>query len=89
MSKQTILKTEIKNNCIYIIKLNNPKKRNPLSLKLINILQEELNNLKKNKNVKVVIIKSTGPSFCSGHDLKEVKSFSKSKSSRNHESVDR
>ncbi len=73
MNKQAILTTEIKNNCIYIIKLNNPKKRNPLSLKLINTLQEEFNNLKKNKNVKVIIIKSTGPSFCSGHDLKEVK----------------
>ena len=80
MIKQPIIKSETKQSSIYVITLNNPKKRNPLSIELINSLQNEFNNLKKNKKIKVVIIKSTGPSFCSGHDLKEVKLASSSSS---------
>ena len=77
--KNKILNTELINKCIYTMTLNNPVKRNPLSLELINTIQKELIYIKKNKNIKVVIIKSTGPSFCSGHDLKEVKQSSSSK----------
>ena len=77
--KQKILNTELKNKCIYTMTLNNASKRNPLSLELINTIQKELIYIKKNKNIKVVIIKSNGPSFCSGHDLKEVKQSSSSK----------
>ena len=77
--KHKILNTELRNKCIYTMTLNNPVKRNPLSLELINTIQKELIYIKKNKNIKVVIIKSTGPSFCSGHDLKEVKQSSLSK----------
>ena len=78
MSTNKILLHKIINNNICEIILNNPAKRNPLSLELINSLQTLLNNLKKYKSVKVILLKSTGPSFCSGHDLKEVKSFSSS-----------
>ena len=60
-----------KNICI--ITLNNPGKRNPLSSSIISKMQEIFNYLKKNKKIKVVIIKSTGNVFCSGHDLKEIK----------------
>ena len=77
--KHKILNTELKNKCIYIMTLNNSSKRNPLSFELINILLKEFVYIKKNKDIKVVIIKSTGPSFCSGHDLKEVKQSSSSK----------
>ena len=74
--KNKILNTELKNKSIYIMKLNNSNNRNPLSLELINTLQKEFAYIKKSKIIKVVIIKSTGPSFCSGHDLKEVKKYS-------------
>ncbi len=77
--KYKILNTELKNKCIYIMTLNNPEKRNPLSLELITALQKEFVYIKKNKDVKVVVIRSTGSSFCSGHDLKEVKKSSSSK----------
>jgi enoyl-CoA hydratase/carnithine racemase len=77
--KHKILNTELKNKSIYIMTLNNSIKRNPLSLELISTIQKELVYIKKNKNIKVVIIKSIGPSFCSGHDLKEVKQSSSSK----------
>ncbi len=78
MKKIDIINTEVRNNNIYIIELNNPSKRNPLSLKLLQLLQKEFDNLKKNKRIKVVILQSSGPSFSSGHDLKEVRSTSSS-----------
>lgn len=78
MNMKKILKTEVVDNKICYLILNNPAKRNPLSLCLIELLQNELDKVAKNRNIKVIIIKSSGPSFCSGHDLKEVKSFSKS-----------
>ena len=79
MSTNKIFLYKIINNNVCEITLNNPSKRNPLSLELIISFQSLLNNLKKNKTIKVIILKSTGPSFCSGHDLKEVQSCSSSK----------
>ena len=73
MKKMSLINTKIEKNNIYIIELNNPVKRNPLSLELIKSLQKEFDNLKKNKFIKVVIIQSKGPSFSSGHDLNEEK----------------
>ncbi|MBF96608.1 MAG: Enoyl-CoA-hydratase [Alphaproteobacteria bacterium MarineAlpha9_Bin4] len=79
MSTNKIFLHKIINNNICEITLNNPLKRNPLSLELITSLQALFHKLKKSKMVKVVILKSTGPSFCSGHDLNEVRKLSKSK----------
>ena len=74
-----LINTKLEKNNIYIIELNNPKKRNPLSLELIKSLQNEFDYIKKNKQIKVVVIQSTGPSFSAGHDLTEVRKSAKSK----------
>ena len=79
MKKKLILHTEFKSSSIYILTLNNSDKRNPLSLELIKLLQLEFDKIKKNKKIKVVILQSTGKSFSSGHDLKEVKAAASSK----------
>ncbi|OUX16989.1 MAG: hypothetical protein CBE11_00530 [Rickettsiales bacterium TMED251] len=79
MNSENILKVNILYEKIAVFTLTNPNRRNPLSLSLIYLLQKELDKIKKNKTVKVLVIQSTGPSFCSGHDLKEVEKFSKSK----------
>ncbi len=79
MSTNKILLTKIVKGNIFEITLNNSLKRNPLSLELITSMQNLLNKIKKNKDIKVVLIRSTGPSFCSGHDLREVKSYASSK----------
>ena len=78
MTRKNILKKTLSKDGICIITFTNPEKRNPLTLALINQLQLELKNIKNSKMIKVLILKSTGPSFCSGHDLSEVKEFSKS-----------
>ena len=43
-----LINTKLEKNNIYIIELNNPKKRNPLSLELIKSLQNEFDNIKRN-----------------------------------------
>ena len=61
-----------KKDHIGFITLNSPKQRNALSLELMNELQKKLNILKKDKDVKVIIIKGNGQAFCTGHNLKEL-----------------
>ena len=43
----SLINTKLEKNNIYIIELNNPKKRNPLSLELIKVLQNEFDYIKK------------------------------------------
>lgn len=52
--------------------LNRPKERNALSLELMDIIQKKLNLLKKDDDIKVIILKGNGPSFCSGHSFKDL-----------------
>ena len=59
-------------NGIGTITLNHPEKRNPLSLNMLKELNDILDNLKENKNVRVVIVRGAGKIFSSGHDLSEV-----------------
>ncbi|KAM9277427.1 LOW QUALITY PROTEIN: enoyl-CoA hydratase domain-containing protein 3, mitochondrial [Cariama cristata] len=69
--------------------LNNPRKRNALSLSMLQSLREDLLHDVKSKDLRVIIISGTsvirpteekgggraeGPVFCSGHDLKELSS---------------
>jgi enoyl-CoA hydratase/carnithine racemase len=54
--------------------LNRPKAYNSLSFGMMTALQAELDTIKAEQNrVKVVIIAASGPGFCAGHDLKEVR----------------
>lgn len=52
--------------------LNRPRKRNALSLALMQEMQEKLELIAKDKEIKVVVIRGKGPCFCAGHDLKEL-----------------
>jgi enoyl-CoA hydratase/carnithine racemase len=54
------------------ITLNHPEKRNALSLDMLKELNDLLDNLKNNKDVKVVIVRGAGKIFSSGHDLSEM-----------------
>jgi enoyl-CoA hydratase/carnithine racemase len=57
---------------IGFITLNDPEQRNPLSLNLMTDMQELLNALKDDKDVKVIIIRGKGPTFCTGHNMNEL-----------------
>jgi enoyl-CoA hydratase/carnithine racemase len=58
---------------ICILTLNRPAQRNALSVALIKALSAELDRIKDDSRVRVVIITGAGLAFCSGHDLRELR----------------
>ncbi len=53
--------------------LNRPKARNALSIGLMTALRKEIRDIEDDDAVRVVVIAGNGPSFCAGHDLKEIR----------------
>lgn len=53
------------------LRLNNPKKRNALSIRMRDELSDALDRLAADPSVKSVVIVGAGTSFCSGFDLGE------------------
>ena len=58
-------------DCVVEIRLNNPRQRNPLSLKTITELTTAFNNV-AGSDALGVILSATGPVFCAGHDFKDM-----------------
>ena len=58
---------------IATLTLNRPAQRNALSVGLMTALQTELDRLKDDGSINVVVIAGNGPGFCGGHDLKEMR----------------
>ena len=52
--------------------LNRPDQYNALSRELLASLQTELDQIKNDPGVRVVVITGAGRAFCAGHDLKEM-----------------
>ncbi len=59
---------------IATITLNAPDRRNPLSSATISDLRGKIAEIGINEDIHVAVLRSTGPVFCSGHDLKEMQS---------------
>ena len=55
------------------ITLNRPQARNSLSQGLIRELITAFRDLAEDKSVRVVVLAGSGPAFCAGHDLKEIR----------------
>src|SRR3569832_617241 len=53
---------------------NRPAQRNARSNAQKEAKNAELDRIKDDASVRVVIVTGAGPSFCSGHDLKELRS---------------
>jgi enoyl-CoA hydratase/carnithine racemase len=53
--------------------LNRPRHYNPLSDAMLDQLQSALDAIAKDAAVRVVVIAGSGPAFCAGHDLKEMR----------------
>ena len=58
---------------IATITLNRPKHFNALSTELMTAIQTELDSLVEDTKTQVVIIGGSGPAFCAGHDLSEMR----------------
>ena len=55
--------------------LNRPQQMNLLTGAMLDALQKEFDQLKNDKNTRVVILAATGKGFCAGHDLKEIRAL--------------
>ena len=52
--------------------LNNPTRRHALSSEMLAALKDRLGSIGQDSSIKVVVLKSEGPVFSSGHDLREM-----------------
>ena len=57
---------------IAVLTLNRPHARNSLSEALIAALAEAFAAIADERSVRAVVLAATGPTFCAGHDLKEL-----------------
>jgi enoyl-CoA hydratase/carnithine racemase len=58
---------------VVTLTLNRPQAFNALSEKMLAQLQRELDALRSDEAVRVVVIAGKGKAFCAGHDLKEMR----------------
>ncbi|MDP4546232.1 enoyl-CoA hydratase [Marinobacter sp. MDS2] len=59
---------------ITTLTLNQPERRNSLSLKMLQALGDALSDIATNGSSRVVVLSAAGHVFCAGHDLKEIRS---------------
>jgi methylglutaconyl-CoA hydratase len=57
---------------IVTLTMNRPRKRNALSIKMIDAMSEGLDEIEKNSSMRALILAGEGQSFCSGMDLRGV-----------------
>jgi enoyl-CoA hydratase/carnithine racemase len=58
---------------VAFLTLNRPQARNALSKAMIDALQGEFDAIAVDPAVHVVVLAGSGPAFCAGHDLKEIR----------------
>jgi enoyl-CoA hydratase/carnithine racemase len=57
---------------IAILTLNNPNRRNALSLCVMLKVLDYLNDIEQDRSIRAVILAAVGNVYCSGHDLSEL-----------------
>lgn len=58
---------------VVTLMLNRPSQYNVLSEDMLQALQENLDELAEDENVRCVVIGAAGKAFCAGHDLKQMR----------------
>ncbi len=73
MNDYKSLKVNKKSKAIVEVTLNEPNRHNVLSPQMIEELSKCFEILNKNKKIKIIILSSSGKSFCAGGDLEWMK----------------
>jgi len=71
-TSQLVLRTDDARG-VTTLTLNRPAAFNALSEELLTDLQNTLDDLAKDKKLRVLIIAASGKAFCAGHDLREMR----------------
>ena len=69
---EPVLKREVRDG-VAVLAMNRPRQYNALSAELLEALHQALDALAGDEAVRVVMITGSGPAFCAGHDLKEMR----------------
>lgn len=59
---------------VVILTLNRPKQYNALSTHMMGAIESALEEIRRDEEVRVVVLEGAGRGFCAGHDLKELRS---------------
>ncbi|MBE03085.1 enoyl-CoA hydratase [uncultured Marinobacter sp.] len=62
-----------RDNGVTTVTLNQPERRNSLSMAMLETLSEVLASLATDADTRVVVLAGEGRVFCAGHDLKEIR----------------
>jgi enoyl-CoA hydratase/carnithine racemase len=73
-SPQSLLR--LNEDSVAFLTLNRPKQYNALSRELLAALHDEIDDIARDDGIRVVAITGAGPAFCSGHDLKQMRTES-------------
>ena len=69
--RQSLVLTERRDR-VGVLTLNDPGRRNCLSLLMLDALARGLGEMTDDGDVHAIVLKAEGPVFCAGHDLKEL-----------------
>uniref|UniRef100_A0A915C5X5 Enoyl-CoA hydratase domain-containing protein 3, mitochondrial n=1 Tax=Parascaris univalens TaxID=6257 RepID=A0A915C5X5_PARUN len=73
-SSELVKREALSDGTIVRLVLNSPKKRNALSLAMIEALHKQLRGAESSDKARVIIVAAEGSVFSSGHDLKQLQS---------------
>ncbi|MDE4096319.1 enoyl-CoA hydratase [Phaeobacter gallaeciensis] len=59
-------------NAIAHLRMNAPERLNALSDEMLAALQEQIDALKNDSTIKVVVLSGEGKAFCAGHDIRQM-----------------
>ena len=68
---ESLTLNEVRNG-IALLTLNNPRRRNALSLAMMDEMLGHLESAERDDGVRVIVIRAEGPVYSSGHDLREL-----------------
>lgn len=72
MDDQDILLSDLDDDGILRLTLNDARRRNALSEAMLDHLGRALDKAGSDASVRVIVLAANGPAFCAGHDLKEL-----------------
>ncbi|SEL03918.1 Enoyl-CoA hydratase/carnithine racemase [Roseovarius nanhaiticus] len=72
MHTDSILLSDLSDDGLLRLTLNDVKRRNALSEAMLAALAKAFADAGSNPSVRVIVLAANGPAFCAGHDLKEM-----------------
>ncbi|WP_020591597.1 enoyl-CoA hydratase [Kiloniella laminariae] len=70
---EQILLWQLDDSGVLRLTLNDAARRNALSEKMLGLLEAALQRAEADPSVRVIVLAASGPAFCAGHDLKELR----------------